>query len=88
MGRGAAAIRALRRRAAAEGALAEYDFDDGNRHRFDTGVVALHVALGTRRAGGRHAIEAFAPPIFLAEAPALAAIRAALPDAPRGARRA
>ncbi|BDG72909.1 Hint domain-containing protein [Roseomonas fluvialis] len=64
----------------AEGALAESYFDDGNRHLFDNGVIALHLDLGAGRGGGRYAAEAFAPPLLSAEDPALARITAALPQ--------
>ncbi len=63
----------------AEGALAESYFDDGNRHLFDNGAIALHADLGAGRRGGRYAEDAFAPPLLDADDPALARIRAALP---------
>ncbi|CAH0174057.1 hypothetical protein ROS9278_01274 [Roseomonas sp. CECT 9278] len=63
----------------AEGALAESYFDDGNRHLFDNGVIALHVDLGAGRIGGRYAAEAFASPVLDADDPALARIISALP---------
>ncbi len=63
----------------AEGALAESYFDDGNRHLFDNGVIALHVDFGAAREGGRYATDAFAPPVLDADDPALVRIRAALP---------
>ncbi len=66
----------------AEGALAESYFDDGNRHLFDNGVIALHADLGAGREAGRYATMACAPPVMDANDPVLARIRAALPAAP------
>jgi hypothetical protein len=63
----------------AEGALAESYFDDGNRHLFDNGVIALHADFAAGRAGRRYATEAFARPVIDADDPALRRIRAALP---------
>ena len=70
----------------AEGALAETYFDDGNRHLFDNGVVALHVDFGAQRTGRRYAAHACAPPVLDADDPALARIRSALPGPGTSAR--